>query len=318
MDHDLQKKIIVSTSLIFLFALGMYTLYFSNDAKKAEDTPNSPKLLASQILTISNMKTPEGDSNTDGIPNWQENILGTDSGITKEDITAMQNASTSDISSKDKERLTDSNNITTALVKNNLAVASYARSVSSSTDIDYSGLSEDVLAQTLSTFSFKTYSEKDLTKIIETPYQTDRKKYGNELAQKTAEAIKLYIQIDEKLALKDLVDGKQDTDNIKNLKKKIAGITAFRDNLLSMSVPKDALSYHLGYVNAVERYLEVLTAFYGVNDDPLKAALMLRGYKDIVQSQLKFLSDFEDYFSKNNLIFNKNEYGYMFTVGIKR
>lgn len=317
MHTNLQKKILTSTALIFLFGVGLYTLY-SGDKKVSSETKGKgePKLLASQILTISNIQNPSEDGNNNGTPNWQESILGKD--LTLQDVKNLPalDSSSTDISSEAMERLTDSKNLTTALVKNNLVVASYAKNISSSTDIDYSGLSDDVLAQTLSSYSFKTYTVSDLKNINKTPYQIDRKKYGNELAQKTSNVIKNYVLINEQLALKDLSNGKTDTKNVADLKKKIVGVTQFKDELLLMKVPSDAVTYHLGYINAVERYLEVLMAFYGVSEDPLKAALMLRGYKDIVQSQFKFLQDFEEYFSKNNLVFTRNDYGYMFTVGV--
>ena len=311
MDNTHQKKMTLGILILGVIILALY-LFPSKLITKSKSSPDSSSLLASQILSINNTENPNEDPDGDGIPNWQEKILGTDPHVKNE-----RSKENFQISSEDQKRISDPNNLTVALAKNNLSVASYAQSLGSTTDINYEGLSDDVLRTTAAAFSFKTYTEADLINKV-APTQASRRVFGNAIALSTSNLLKKYLNTDEILGLNDLTDHLQGTDNIKNLQAKTLAVRAFVNELLAMPVPSDAVSYQLGYINAIERYAETLEGFLTVNDDPLKAGLLLRGYKDIVQSQYKFLADFESYFKKNNLIFSKKESGYIFTHGFSK
>ncbi len=308
MDSLHQKKMTLGVLTLSVIILTLY-LFPSKLITKGNSVTDSSTLLASQILTINNMENPNEDPDGDGIPNWQEKILGTDPHVKNDKSKEIYQ-----ISSEERKRISDPNNLTVTLAKNNLTVANYAKSISSSSEISYEGLSDDVLRATAASFSFKSYTESDIKNKIKAT-QTSRRTYGNAIASSTAHMLKTYLEVDDNAGMKDLVNNLPGTDNVKKLREKALSTREFIQKLLLMPVPADAITYHLGYINAISRYAETLEGFLTVEEDPLKAALLLRGYKDITQSQFKFLSDFETYFSNNNLIFSIKESGYVFTAG---
>ncbi len=307
------KQRLVLLVVAILVILGLY--FVSTKVSKTTILGNSSKTtkptLAAQILTVSEKLPPGEDSDGDGIPNWQETILGSDPLKKDKPLQAQP------LSAGETKRLADSGNMTVALAKNNATLSSYLNTLApeDKANIDQKGLAEDALTSTASTFSFKTYTGSDLKNVLSSPTQVNRKTYGNTLAKKTAEMISAYVDTNDILALKDIADGKGTTVNVTKLIKKAAATDAFRDFLLSVPVPADAAERHLAYVDAVSAYGEVMNGFLGEKNDPLKAGLFLRGYKGIVANMFTTFGGFESYFSDVHLIFTSKEPGYVFTVG---
>ena len=307
----LKKKLSVGAgvaALMFVAYLLSTKLETTKVSSKAQNTELS---IAAKILDSTSKLPPAESAAGDGIPNWQKVIRGIDPSTKAEQI---QNVS---VSSSDLKRLQDDNNMTVALAKNNATLSGYltSLSVNDKANIDQNGLSEDALKATAASFSFKTYTSSDLKNKV-APTQATRKAFGNNLAKITSDTIVKYIKTNDIVSFQDIVDNKGSSQNALDLKKKLDGMTAFRNSLLSMPVPSDAISYHLTYVNAVEQYVELLQAFIGEKDDPLKAGAFLRGYKPIVQGMFTTFEKYSDYFTANNLVFTSKDYGYVFTVGI--
>jgi hypothetical protein len=270
--------------------------------------------LEAQILTVSQKLPPSGDSDGDGITNWQETILGTNPEQKDKPLSVET------LSSGDVKRLSDSNNMTVALAKNNAALSGYLNTLDpeNKANVDEKGLAEDILKATAATFAFKTYKEKDLTHIISLPTQVDRKTYGNTLAEKTAYMITSFGSVGDLRALKDIVEEKGVTENVATLTKKVSATNTFLTFLLTQPVPKDVVKRHLAYVNAVSTYNEITQAFLNEKEDPLRTSLVLKVYKESVQNMFTTFEEVGPYFTDNHLVFTSKDPGYVFTVGLTK
>ncbi len=307
MNQSLQKRI--GVSLLILASIAVLSIASFGTKKEKTNTQGVRGDVAAQILSLEKDLPPREDTDGDGTLNWQEIIRGTDPNKKDDKLVAGE------VSSNDLKRLSDENNMTVALAKNNATLSAYLNTLENKGDVDQKGLAEDSLIATAATFSFKRYEEKDLNNKIDAT-QIKRKDYGNTLAKMTAEKVAVYSQINDLLALKDIVNEISNPPSVFLLKEKVKTLTLFRAELLSMPVPKDAVTYHLTYVNALSTYVEVLEGFLNQKGDPLKAGLFLRGYKTILENLFITFDDIKLYFSQNNLTFGAKEPGYVFTVGL--
>lgn len=309
-----QRLVLLVVSVLVIFGLYFVSTKVAKTSILGSKSEATKPTLAAQILTVSEKLPPNEDSDGDGIPNWQETILGTNPEIKDKPLASQP------LSANDTKRLGDTGNMTVALAKNNATLSSYLNTLApeDKANIDQKGLAEDTLTSTASTFSFKTYTESDLKHILPSPTQANRKEYGNTLAKKTADMLASYIDTNDLLALKDITDKKSGSDSVVKLSKKALATEGFRDFLLSMPVPADATKTHLIYIDAVSAYAEVMQGFLNEKEDPLKAGLFLRGYKNIVTTMFMAFGDFEQYFNQSHLVFTSKEPGYIFTVGFSK
>ncbi len=309
-NQSLQKRIGISILiLVAILVLAFASFGTKNKERGSLSGKGESGDVAAQILSIEEKLPPSEDTDGDGSLNWQETIRGTDPNKKDENIP------TQTISSNDLKRLSDESNMTVALAKNNATLSAYLNTLENKADVDQKGLAEDILISTAASFSFKRYEESDLTNKIE-PTQTKRKEYGNSLAKATAEMAAVYSQFNDLSALKDIVNEVPNSPSVFFLKKKIEAVEVFKKTLLTMPVPKDVVPLHLSFVNAVSSYGEVLNGFLNQKEDPLKAGLFLRGYKDITENLFINFDAISPYFSGNNLTFSAKDPGYVFTVGV--
>lgn len=139
------------------------------------------------------------------------------------------------------------------------------------------------------------YSTSDM-RIISGNTQAELRKYGNDFVT---------FQNERLLAIKENPTKYQNDLNA------IGGVYAsIAEKLITMQVPVSLAAEHLTIANAFYLSSKDFEMISQQTNDPVKALLGLRQYKESVERQQRMFTDIASYFKRNGIIFSDTEPGY--------
>lgn len=266
---------------------------------------NNPSLDLTSVKTIDLVgKNKEGSPAT-----WKD--LTEQTFKNQPEILAEIKASTVD--QKDLAALNDPNNLTASFSKNMFVASAYLKETGGGDEATQQDILNQLTAQEAVKIIPTTYLFKDLN-VAKTESKDSIKTYGNNLA------LVLENMITEN-SIKEDMNGLVDYLNTQNEKGLDVVTNDYKKvdtklkNLLSLSVPLSATTYHLMIVNQVAAYHDNLYNLSQLANDPLRARIAFEKYTEITVSTLDLYRNLSKYFSTKNIVFSTKEAGYVFTVG---
>lgn len=290
--------------VVLLTTITIVSSKFITNFKKAPDNSGVVNLIIKNNL---NQKLDTKDTDNDGLPDWQEEIWGSnknnpdtdgDGTADGKEVNESRNPTVAGPDDKilsDREIAlqyvpgeTDPNSVTSILSKNLLLRLAQLQQSG-----QYNNETGDELATNLvdQTFSEVQIPDKYPTNIFLTFDSKDKQKleeYKNKLID---------IQKNELLKI---------DPNNKDLNPTIAGFKNMAFQLSVISVPKDLLSVHAKIANGYYIAAEALINLKSSDQDPVLGILSIPIYKKVSEEQPILYKQVQNYLQDNGIIFSTN------------
>lgn len=326
------KKILIflAIAIVILILVFTFTRGKKNSVSLVQNTQNNKILNEIQKMTL---VLAGKDSDNDGLKDWEESLWKTDPNLSDTD---------GDGTTDGKEVLQGRNPMKPGpndkLEEFNPATATSTKKFKDITETDKfsqeffarymelkqnGDINEQDQADLISLFAEKNYSlmpnkiytEKDL-KILDDESPSALHSYGNSvvkiITENTPKKTDNELLILEKaLKSNNPEEVKKYDIIIKSYKKMISG-------LLGVFVPisEDAVEIHISLLNSISSIISNIEAMKKVFDDPILATSNITSFINNSNAFLTSWFGLQVYFKNENIIFNKDEYGYVFMRGI--
>lgn len=243
-----------------------------------------------------------GDKDRNGVPDWQD--------LLREEVSSTTlNASKEVIDLEAaKRRLDDPNNITASFSKNLYTANAYINKQGNLTTKEKEALATNIIKQEGAKLTFTTYEVTDLN-LVKTETDTTRKAYGNSLGTVYKKAVAAKLTVDDITTMKKFNETK-DLSVLDTLTNKKVLLESIIKDLLAISVPYSAASYHLLVVNSISQYKSLVENMAMVRDDPIRAALSFNAYEETLRTMSSSFITMQNYFVIENITFTSNEPGF--------
>jgi len=293
--------------LIIVVLLTTITIISSSFIKKFKKAPDNSGIVNLIIKNNLNQKLDTKDTDEDGLPDWQEEIWGsnknnpdTDGDGTADGKEVNENrnpiiAGPDDKILSDKEialqyvpNKTDPDSVTSILSKNLLLRLAQLQQSGQYNTETRDELATDLVDQTLSDVQIP---DKYPTNLFMTFDSNDKKKleeYKNKI---------INIQKNELLKI---------NPNNEDLELIITGFKNIAFQLSIISVPVELLSVHAKIANGYYIAAEALINLKMSDEDPVLGILSIPIYKKVSEEQPILYQQVQNYLEDNGIIFNEN------------
>jgi hypothetical protein len=207
-----------------------------------------------------------------------------------------------------KRRLDDPNNITASFSKNLYTANAYINKQGNLTTKEKEALATNIIKQEGAKLTFTTYEVADLN-LTKTETDATRKAYGNNLGTVYKKAVSAKLTVDDITTMKKFNETK-DISVLDTLTNKKILLESIIKDLLAISVPYSAASYHLLVVNSISQYKSLVENMAMVRDDPIRAALSFNAYEETLRTMSSSFVTMQNYFVIENITFTSNEPGF--------
>lgn len=274
--------------------------------------PNSPEQKWKiDVSKIKSKKAIAEDANGDGQITWKEVIAET----LPTDEQTKENLKNEKVDPKAIEALNDPTNLTASFSKNLYLSASYLDQNGMTDEASQKAVAEKLMAQEAVKIKPTIYTYKDI-KVAKIETKETIKAYGNTLEPLLDGIVTKKIITEEVKALDAFSKSKDASVSAAEpflANKKQLDITLKK--LEAIQVPPSALIYHTEMLNKVAAYRDLIANISKMNDDPLRASIVMPNYINISRGVVGIFEKYVTYFNVQNVTFAKNEPGYVFVIG---
>lgn len=298
MEPTHPNKTAVSIMMVAL-AIFAVAIPFSSGVKTSQ-SKNAPLVLrtSDELSLLSN------DRDGNNVEDWRDLVLGSMSSTTEAVFAQAE-------PNKEAEaRLADKNNVTASFSKNIYTVAAYASTNPNLSEDDKTNLVADAVRTEAPKTQPKLYTTGDL-KVAASNSADLKISYGNTMALLLERANKEGLGSNDLLLLQAYTE-KGDPELLAPLASKKVKVDQMLNDLLRVSVPSSALVFHLRLVNSVSVFSSTLEGFARADSDPLRSLAFLNTYPETVALLYTSMSDLQDYFVLENVLFQSSDPGYIF------
>lgn len=159
----------------------------------------------------------------------------------------------------------------------------------------------------------KIYTKKDL-KILNNVSTTTLHSYGNNIAKIIVENNP--GQIDNEFLILEKALRSNNPNEVKKYDKIIKYYKQIIDGFRGIPVSEDVSGSHIEMLNNLSSIMSNIEAMKKVFDDPVFATSNITGFINNFRAFTVTWTNLQDYFQSQNIVFNKDEYGYIFVRGI--
>jgi len=294
------RKALTVVSLLVCLVI----LTFIIPARWVGVTPNYRPALV--LLDPTDLASLSGDEDKNNNPDWRDLLIETTSTSTKIAASKMV------VSDEEKARLNDPNNLTASFSKNLYTAVAYAQQNGGLTADTQKELMTTLLDDEAKKIQVKTYLISDLKTVSST--DEAKKAYGNALGTELKKADSYNLGQNDLGIINAYVTNK-DPSPLASFTIKKNNVDHIIGDLLSMSVPLSAASYHLILINRLSTYRTTLDNMSQAESDPVRAEIAFDGYLTTYQLLLSALGTLQNYFVTENVQFLTTEPGYLFVYG---
>jgi hypothetical protein len=314
-------KIVMLAVFALIVILGTFLLSKSKQRTVVQGTGGI--VATSSIDLIKNVS--EIDSDKDGLKDWEESLWKSDSqkadsdadGTTDgEEVRLGRNPGVKGPNDKitiQAEGSASNENDPTLTRTDRLSrelFARYLEAKQSGQALDAS--MQEQLVNTVienSYLSYKEYTANDL-RIINDGSELALRKYANEMGL----ALATYSTQEENEGV--IIRRSVDREDKSEMKKVDRIITSYENILaasLKVEVPQEAVTIHLGVLNAYSDTIMTIKGMRGIYDDPFTAVQAISHYQDASRGLLNAFLEVKGFFAGKRILFEKTEPGYMYT-----
>ena len=299
MDHT-PKPFILLAGLVVLLVLSAFI--------PAKWLGVKPVKSGYEPVDFTKLTTYADDTDGNGKISWRELV-------TTSEIGAQTLAESGNVlpDSEAVELLNDPNNLSSSFTKN-LYIADAYLSKSGITDAESQQKVLDQLVQEeANKLVSKTYVYADI-RVAKTETIQSVRDYGNKVAsimkgmitldsiEKDSNGLMNFMNTGDKAAVAPLVQDYQAMDT---------RIT----QMATLTIPPSATAYHLIALNQMTKYRDTLYNMSQAPTDLLRTNLVFKGYPNVTVETLTLYDQFSKYFDLKNIVYARNDPGYVFTVG---
>ena len=154
----------------------------------------------------------------------------------------------------------------------------------------------------------RTYTASDLS-IIKASDDTALRTYGNAMGT----IVKKYsIKNENELVIFERAVRNDNPEELKNLDPILAAYEGMLREMISVSVPQNAVSIHVALLNSMSGIFSTIQAMRVIYSDPSTALLSVSEYVNYSKKQGETLKGVSDLFGNKNVAFAENENGFYF------
>lgn len=245
------------------------------------------------------------DTNGDGIKDGEEVRMGINPIGTGLDDKLATDTVQSKINSSIESDLSETDKFSRELFAKYLATKRDGQNINID---DYNQFLINAISNTSEATS-TIYQESNLRKVDET--KASIRNYGNTLGKLFADKAKEFPG-NELMIFDEAID-KNDEKILNALESPINRYKSIRDEMLLMPIPASLVSIHLRMVNLTSLMIAGIENMKYIFSDPIKSTGGLSLYPNSIGMFVATMGELSDYFTKNGVIFDKNEAGYNFT-----
>lgn len=290
-----KKALILIVLGIILLLLIIIPFIKWRDNKVETDTQNQAQLI---IESYSPLFTAGDDTDGDGIPNWLEQLYGTDPNVPDADkIPADVRASLADGTIRDKSDV----NLTHTVGRDLYVTGSYMVATGSSLTAEAAGtgLANEVrsvlIPQKIGSFA----TVEDSPTVV--------KNYLNMAGEV------IFIITNSHSYVETLDKYMEETGSLAEIKTDYPRFVDLCDRLKNSSVPRSYSALHTELVFQCDQQQNIIHAFANADSDPLRALAAASLFISNAEAAVGSLQAFATRVEKDNTIsFRTNEYGYIF------
>ncbi len=294
---------IVTKEKIYAFAallviLGLAFIIFPN-AIKTSTNKNTDKRNV-ELDSYNPIINSNNDTDGDGIPNWQEQIYGTNPNVPDADkipLNVYRSGNDTGVSS--------STNLTDAVARDIYVAGQYVKNGNGAVDptVIASAISKSVisLATDPSAMKFKTVDTTDINII---------KKYFNDTGR-----VFVYILGTKQKELDVFAANLESGSSLDYINSLVPTFTEACNYLNTYkTVPSQYADMHTRLLKICNTYSGLLVSMLNANSDPVRAAAYITLYKNNINDLYKIFIEYKNEVNNQNIVYRSNEYGYLFNA----
>ncbi|MDB5204547.1 MAG: hypothetical protein JWP09_575 [Candidatus Taylorbacteria bacterium] len=312
------KKIIILLSFCFALVIIIAFVKSHTDSEagktdaqiKQDQTPvENIDAGASNVKNIDDISTLDTDK--DGLPDWQEALLGTDPNnpdtdgdgtkdgeevkLNRDPLKAGPNDAAGQKPTIDPNNPSgDAESMSDEVSRKIFSTLAYVSSDTPLTQDSQQNIIDDVMGQIQTSFKYKEYPESGLSYID----------------KETPETIKFYGDIFASLQVKLILDMGKNVTAIQGDFSVLAKMYQKQaDNLYTIKVPKEMSEEHLDVVNNFSKSAAVYMAIANEKKDPLALPFAVSTYQKAAADQLTSLTKVANFLKNNGIVYTSDEAG---------
>jgi hypothetical protein len=327
----LGKKLkLVIFGLLLIVAIGFLASQPSSSRYENKGLLLNGKSVDAQVLGNITKK----DSDGDGLKDWEEDLWGTDprkkdtDGDGTDDGEEVDTGRNPNIAGPDDEyqndvfvkqtntdfsnkELTETDKFAQNFFQNYISLRDSSGQLSENDKINLINASVGDIAGTY--ISAQNYTLSDLN-ISQDTDSVSARNYGNALGEII---LKHSFETEDELTIFNRSVTKNDVKEIEKLDPIINGYKNILKDSLAVSVPQDATNEHIVFIQSIASVTESIENMRVIYSDPIRAIAGIGGYEQGVELLKNAFGEMRSYFIKKEIIFDRNDKGYVMTILVK-
>jgi hypothetical protein len=293
-----KEKIYAFVALLVILAIAFILFPSTNKNALTKNTDNSNNTVS--LESYNPIINSTEDTDGDGIPNWQEQIYGTNPNVPDADKIPKNISRTAT-----DDTVSSTTNLTDRVARDIYVAGQYVKDGQGSVKPEIiagaiSSSVKDIISDNPAP-NFKTVSSNDKNTI---------KTYGNDMAG--VFAFILGTKQKELDVFANNLEKGTSMDYIVKLLPVINVSCTYINNY--QKIPYGQEDLHARLVLACNKYYMILNSFINANDDPVRAAAAVSLYKSNIFDLYKIYTEYRKLILDNNVVYKTTDYGYLFTV----
>lgn len=315
--------------LVYLFIcfVGIVTFGFYQSGIFSESTDsknNNKKSVVSSKATSTPFEDLSGDSDGDGLKNWEESLWKTDpgnkdsdgDGVVDGEEVAMGHSPTikgpnDSLLATSSEIGGDKNKKITATDKfSRTFFARYIRLKQAGINIDESAtnqLVDDIINKDYAVETLENIAIKDI-RVINNNSPVVLKDYGNALGTIIKKGGEMASE-QELLILQEYIEKGEKFEEFERFDPIIAKYSYLLEWLKKVKVPKDLAIDHLSLLNGLNGLMFAVQGMREMETDPVGALLYTENYEEYFKKMVFGIEGIQKYLDKEGIVFGDNEAG---------
>lgn len=283
----------VSANRIFALAGALLTLVFVLMVSRVFHTPTQ-KALPSEVRAVPAYETARAattlDTDSDGMPDWEETLLGTDPNNADENgngVTDGEERGELVTRAYEAKNMPTTNSTQTSTLTGVVArdlMSTYMQAIQSGKPLD-AHVADQILANGQSYVDSIGGYESNILTREDIRVTESTKESRNEYVQNSRSILESTKSAGGEYTAMEMIVSGDISAGIKQFEASAQGYETLVGSLMAISIPDDVVDIHLALLNALRNYSKSLARLASLQDDPILAAT---GYTSLASAETEF------------------------------
>lgn len=295
-----KQKAFLLIILLLVLGLLIYLPFRYSNKNLNVNSADYQNSVQANLNSYSPILTANDDPDGDGIPNWQEQLYGTNPKVSdRQNIPTGASAGVSNT-----ENITSSTNLTDTIGRDLYLGSSYISDSNGKMDPNVMGAA---LAQNVQ--SIITPNKIDSVNVAD---KNDLKTNKNYLNSAGIIFLVILSSRNQFKTVNDYIDKKGDLSNLVKIAPEFT--KACESFKIKVQVPNKYYSLHKDLAFECDQNANIMQSFSVLDQDPLRALAAIGLYEKNIDATLNTLKQYSTLVKSDGIIFNSNENGYIFNL----